>query len=247
MDHKKAQQFLILKGYSGSLSYGTNGPKSDIDIKGIFIPPKQYWLGLNYIDHARDNSNGLDVFYHSLKKFLDLALNNNPNVLELLYLRENHYLWSDIPDKYKKLGKKLIASRDLFLSKKCKHTYLGYAYSQLSRMSALNKNVNQNKSRLDLVEKYGYDTKNAMHMIRLLRSGIEILTEHTLHVFRKDARELLDIRNGKYSYDQLKVEFERYKEIYEDAYVRSDLQYKPDFDAVNNLCIELVEEFLKIS
>jgi predicted nucleotidyltransferase len=241
----EAKKYLILQGYAGSLSYGTNTATSDIDIKGVYLPPKPYWLGMQSTDHVRSTESE-DLFYHSLKKFLHLALNNNPNILEMLYLRENHYIWKDVPKDLKRLGRKLIDNRALFLSKKCKHSYLGYAYEQFHRMDRLNKNVNQNKSRLALVEKFGYDTKNAMHMIRLLRTGLEILTEHEIHVFRKDAKDLLDIKNGKYTYEELKVEFERYKELVEHSYTTSDLQYAPDFEKVDKLCIEMVEEALEI-
>lgn len=44
-----------------------------------------------------------------------------------------------------------------------------------------------------LVRRVGYNAKNAAHLIRLLRMGIEFLTEGTLYVERADAPELLDI------------------------------------------------------
>lgn len=58
-------------------------------------------------------------------------------------------------------------------------------------------------SRHETEVKFGYDTKHAMHLVRLLRTGYEVLTEGKLLVKRPDAAELLDIRNGKWSYDQL--------------------------------------------
>jgi predicted nucleotidyltransferase len=62
---------------------------------------------------------------------------------------------------------------------------------------------NRNKGRSELEEKFGYDTKHAMHLIRLLRTGYEILDTGQIHVKRPDAAELLEIRSGKYTYDEL--------------------------------------------
>lgn len=62
---------------------------------------------------------------------------------------------------------------------------------------------NRNEKRSELEEKFGYDTKHAMHLIRLLRSGLEILEEGHVLVKRPDAQDLLDIRGGKYSYDEI--------------------------------------------
>lgn len=62
---------------------------------------------------------------------------------------------------------------------------------------------NRNDVRNELEQKYGYDTKNAMHLVRLMRMGKEALTEGVVRVKRPDAAELLDIRNGKWSYEEI--------------------------------------------
>lgn len=62
---------------------------------------------------------------------------------------------------------------------------------------------NRNASRHELEEKFGYDTKHAMHLVRLLRMGEEILKGEGVNVRRPDAQYLLDIRNGKYSYEEI--------------------------------------------
>jgi len=244
MNENEAKTQLILKGYGGSIAYGTNTPSSDVDLRGVFIPPKEYWVGLKSVDQI--NFSAEDTTFYSLQKFFMLAIKANPNILELLWLRDNHYIWKDVPKDFRSLGRKLISNRNLFLSKNIKHTYTGYAYSQLHRMDKLNKNVAQNADRTARVEKFGYDTKNAMHLIRLLRTGLEILTEGELHVFREDARDLLAIKDGKYTYDELVEKAQRYDELIEEAYVRSPLPHKPDFNAIQNLHMEMVEEALSI-
>lgn len=62
---------------------------------------------------------------------------------------------------------------------------------------------NRNVTRSALEEHFGYDTKHAMHLVRLLRMGAEALETGILNVKRPDAEELLAIRNGAWSYDEL--------------------------------------------
>jgi predicted nucleotidyltransferase len=233
---------LILCGYAGSITYGTNNPDSDIDIRGVFIPPKSYWLGLDSVEQVTDQLN--DTVYYELRKFFNLALNANPNILEILWLRDNHYLWNKVPKHLQKFGQKLIANRRMFLSKKVRHSYMGYAYAQFHRMDKLNKNVGMNKKRVDSVNKFGYDVKNAMHLIRLCKMGLEVLTEGELFVFREDAQFLRQIREGKYSYQELSDMFHKYENLVEEVYVRSELPSKPDVHKAKELLTEMVEEYL---
>jgi len=247
MNKEQAEANLILLGYAGSITYGTNTADSDTDIRGIFIPSKENWLGLHTVEQVTNSGevnkeNGIDYCYYGIRKFFELALNANPNILECLWLRENHYLWNKVP--YPSIGRKLIENRDLFLSKKARFSYCGYAYAQVKRLKALNKNVNANKKRLTSVETYGFDTKNALHCIRLMRQGLEILVDGELNVFRHDAQFLLDIKAGKYTYEQIVEMFNEYEHLIEGAYVRSSLPHKPNFDKAEKLLVEIVEEFL---
>jgi hypothetical protein len=65
------------------------------------------------------------------------------------------------------------------------------------------------QKRRELVRRVGYDAKNAAHLIRLLRMGIEFLTEGTMHVERADAPELLEIKRGAWPLEKVKAEAER--------------------------------------
>ena len=88
---------------------------------------------------------------------------------------------------------------------------------------------NRNETRHELEEKYNFDTKHAMHTIRLLRMGCEILNEEAVKVKRSDRDFLLDIRNGKYSYEYIVAEAERLeKNELENYYKNSKLQNSVD-------------------
>ncbi|HEY8227802.1 MAG TPA: nucleotidyltransferase domain-containing protein [Pyrinomonadaceae bacterium] len=99
------------------------------------------------------------------------------------------------------------------------------------------------QKRRDLVRRVGYDAKNAAHLIRLLRMGIEFLTEGTLHVERADAPELLSIKRGEWPLEKVKSEAERLFELSQEAYVRSPLPPEPDRERAERLCVEMISEY----
>lgn len=81
--------------------------------------------------------------------------------------------------------------------------------------------ANRNEARHELEVSFGYDTKHAMHLVRLMRMAEEILTEGKVLVKRPDAEELLNIRGGKWSLDELLKWAEE-----KDEYIRKDLYLK---------------------
>ena len=101
------------------------------------------------------------------------------------------------------------------------------------------------RKRRELVRRVGYDAKNAAHLIRLLRMGIEFLTEGTLHVERADAVELLDIKRGAWPLEKVKAEAERLFQLAQEAYVRSPLPPEPDRTRAERLCVEMISDYHK--
>jgi predicted nucleotidyltransferase len=103
----------------------------------------------------------------------------------------------------------------------------------------------RNKARSALEEKYGYDTKHAYHLVRLIRMCREVLTTGKVIVKRPDREELLAIRNGAWPYEKL-IEFaESEDKALQEVYQTSTaLPKTPDKDKLDRLCIELVERSL---
>lgn len=97
--------------------------------------------------------------------------------------------------------------------------------------------------RRNLVRKVGYDSKNAAHLIRLLRMGIEFLVDGELHVERADAEQSLEIKRGEWPLDRVKTEAERLFKLAEEAYIRSSLPPKPDIEKAERLCIEVISRY----
>ncbi len=116
----------ILKTVWGSRAFGTAGPDSDLDVRGVCIPPARYLLGLGSFEQFEDRAG--EVVIYGLAKFARLALANNPNMLDILWADEEDVLYVD------DYGLALRDARGLFLSRKVAQTYAGYADDQLKRM-----------------------------------------------------------------------------------------------------------------
>lgn len=109
----------------GSYLYGTNNDKSDVDIRGIALNSKSDLIGFSNFEHVIDNNT--DTTIYSFNKIIKLLLDCNPNCIELLSPREDIYI---VDDRIKKL----FEIKHAFLSKKAKHTFLGYTHQQLRRL-----------------------------------------------------------------------------------------------------------------
>ncbi len=101
------------------------------------------------------------------------------------------------------------------------------------------------EKRKRLVLEHGYDTKNAAHLIRLLRMGAEFLATGEMLVYRTDDRqELLDIKAGKWSLEEVKTEAERGFAACKEALAKSTLPEKPNRDRAEALLVETLEAAL---
>lgn len=127
----KDRNLILYECISGSRAYGLEVPTSDTDIKGVFILPKDDFYGLNYIPQISNETN--DIVYYELGRFIDLLQKNNPNILELLATPKDKILIKHpIIDKIKP---------ELFISKRCKDTFGGYAFTQIKKARGLNKKI----------------------------------------------------------------------------------------------------------
>jgi predicted nucleotidyltransferase len=335
----------------GSKAYGTNVESSDDDYKGICIPTKEYFLGSQH-RFEQAELHEPDAVIYDIRKFFNLAAASNPNIVEALYTDPSDHILVD------PIGEIILDNRDKFLSKRVKHTFSGYAVSQLKRiklhrryllnppkvyptrvafglpehtlipqdhllaaeaeirkelerfnfdymdecseamkisirntmsemlaemklnaddqwrgaarkigvddnfielmqMERAYKNArtewdnyenwkkNRNPKRAADEAKWHVDLKYAYHLIRLLRMAREILETGKVLVKRPDREELLAIRNGAWSYEQI-VEFaEKEDKALQEIYMTSTILPKvPDQKYIDNLCIQLVEKSL---
>ncbi|BAZ21147.1 hypothetical protein NIES4073_20250 [Kalymmatonema gypsitolerans NIES-4073] len=188
MKRIEVEKRTILIGLAGSHGYGLNRPDSDYDYRGVFIAPKRYYLGFDHIEQKDDGwdepgifpflDGNKDTVIYELKKIIQLLSGANPNVLELLWLNEYPVLTP--------VGQHLINHRQIFFSKKVKHTYSGYAFAQIKKMETHRKwllNPPQKKpipSDFDIEEApLTKDEVNAFleYLYHLIRGKIEFLEE----------------------------------------------------------------------
>jgi predicted nucleotidyltransferase len=128
MDFKDVSKNIIFSTITGSKAYGTNTKDSDTDTRGVaIIDNKNLYFGfLNSFEQYEDKVN--DTVIYGIQKAMRLMSDCNPNMLELPFVEERFWL------KSTPYWNRIIDSRDLFLSKKVRFTYSGYAYSQLKRI-----------------------------------------------------------------------------------------------------------------
>lgn len=124
MSFVKANTVLLCR--AGSWSYGTNTAESDEDFRGVCTAEKRHYLGSATFEQAEIKKPDTTIF--EIRKFFNLAMACNPNVIETLFVEpDDQILVSPI-------GEKLIEHRQKFLSKRVKHTFTGYAIAQLKRI-----------------------------------------------------------------------------------------------------------------
>jgi len=300
----------------GSFAYGLNIETSDEDFKGICVKPLQYYYGFLHsfeqYEHMGSKSDGIDKVIYSLDKFVKLATDCNPGIIEVLNVDNSDVIHMN------EFGEQLRSWRNEFLSKKARFTFSGYANAQLKRikthrswllnppkakpdrsdyglfgvreisktdLGAFQELENQqaielqnlptnvvelltkekayssaklywdqyqnwvktrNKERAIMEEKFGFDTKHGMHLIRLMRMCKEILEGKGVIVKRHDREELLDIRRGKWPYEQLVEQAEKLDIECGVLYETSKLPKEPNRNKLNDLLVDMTERYLKL-
>jgi predicted nucleotidyltransferase len=179
--------WVVYRCQVGSRAFGLAGDDSDHDLRGVYLPPARlHWSLFKLPEQLEFAAEGKDEVYWELEKFLKLALKANPNVLETL--------WTPAVLHADEVAERLRGMRDGFLSRHLYKTYSGYVLSQFRRMS-------------NAFAKTGaYKPKHAMHLIRLLYSGIEALRSGQIRVDVAEHREeLLAIKSGALSFEQARA------------------------------------------
>jgi hypothetical protein len=180
-EHRRiAQRGLILLGMVGSTAHGLHlKDADDRDEMGVCVEPREYVLGLpgwqqdprrfqqwNYRTKAEGQRSGpgdLDLCVYALRKYAWLAARGNPTILILLFVE---------PLYATPLGTSLRDGAEMFASKSAGHRYIRYLEAQHDRLLGIGPFTS---TRTELIERYGFDTKLAMHVLRLGFQGVEYL------------------------------------------------------------------------
>lgn len=236
---------------TGSIAYGCGSEDSDIDIVGWAMPPKHIiFPHLNgHIDgfgpkpesfeqyscqHITDQSSGkeYDVAIYNIVKFFHLAAENNPNMIELLWIPNDCILHMS------PIARIVRDNRKLFLTKRSFYKFSGYAASQASKIK---NGANKSGKRAKIIEEHGFDTKFAYHLIRLLSQARMILEEEDLNL-RRMSEVYKAIRRGEWSKEKIFEVFDREEKSLKEVYDKSTLRHSPDWDALRELLLNCIED-----
>ena len=212
--------YIIYRCKVGSKAFGLANEDSDDDLRGIFIPPaERHWSLYKIPEQIEINTEVDDEVYWEIEKFFRLALKANPNILETL--------WTPIVIDANPIAEKIRTHRGAFLSNHVYKTYSGYVLSQFRRMK-------------NAYEKTGkFKNKHAMHLVRLLYSGIGAMKTGEIMIdVSKHRVQLLDIRNGKYGFEEIRQMALELDREFQDAFENTSLPEQPDFKMINQLLVE---------
>ena len=306
-----AEDNRIIEIKVGSHLYGTQTVNSDIDHAGIFLPPKEFVLGIQRVEEVDlsiqdKNAAGKNTQYafdrklYEFRKFIKLALENNPNIIEQLFVNEPNIVYIN------EIGKALLAQKPLFPHRGLLQKFKGYAFSQKHKMIIRTDNYHELQNALDylknysgqkellielknkflpfmrfsqdycsigdlnlqksiyvkkavgmieerlskvgnrkeLITQYGFDTKFASHLIRLLLEGKELLTKGSLQFPLADRETLLAIKQGQWSIkdildyaDQLETEIDNLAK-------HSPLPSRPRLAEIEKFTIEILSDYI---
>jgi len=149
---------LIFRCRVGSHLYGLNRPESDLDYMSVFVPKAEYLLGLKKIEEVdnstkssaadhRNTAEDIDDKNYALPKFLHLVLQNNPNIVEVLFATP------DVILTLKPEMQELIDNRDKLLSQRVYYTFTGYAFSQKKKLTVKSERFTSLVEGVELLEK----------------------------------------------------------------------------------------------
>lgn len=237
----------------GSIAYGVAEDHSDMDIYGFAIPPRD-WV----FPHLRGEIPGFDdqgpkfdqiqqhhmldksalggkgreydLTIYSIIKYFRLLMDNNPNIIDSLFVPRNCVLYSTAA------GEMVREKRQIFLHKGCWAKFKGYAYAQIHKM----RTKEPAGKRKEVIATFGYDVKFAYHVVRLLNEVEQILVEEDLDLGR-NKEQLKAIRRGEWSQEQVEAYFVDKEKQLEQIYLNSQLPATPDKAAIKSLLMDCLE------
>lgn len=249
MDNITVERSTILRGLVGSTVHGlnVNDGIEDRDEMGVCVEPLEDAMALwapfeQFVyrsaaeregrDGARSKAGDLDLTIYSLRKWMRLALKGNPTILLLLFTPSDQLVYCD------SVGSELRALAPLIISRRVQGPYLGYLQAQKQRLTG--ERGQKRIHRPELEEMYGFDTKYAMHMLRLGFQGVELLTTGRLSLpMREPERSfLLDVRRGKVSEQECLTRAGELEQELSDLATTSPLQKEPDDARVERWVID---------
>jgi len=224
----------------GSELHGAKvGATDDLDIYGVFVEPPSFALGLNPRDHfvwstasdeRRNGPEDVDITLYSLRRWSELAAKGNATAL--------HFIFADATAVSDEVWSLVQSHRELFLSKRSAEQFLGFASNQLQRITG-EKGHGAKGQRPEYIGRFGYDTKAAMHCLRLYFECIELMEKGTITLPRPEKDLLIEVRSGAWTLDRLMEEARLLHQTALLAAVNSYLPATIDAAAISSLIADV--------
>ena len=239
-------QSLIHLFVGGSELHGAKvGQTDDTDIYGAYIEEPSEALGLDSREHfvwstagneRRNTADDVDVTLYSLRKWAGMAAKGNATALHFLFAEPEEIK----PDTWKQIKAKTA----LFLSRNSAKQFVGYADAQFKRLTG-EKGSGKKGQRPEYICAFGYDTKAAMHGLRLLYECLELMQHGKITLPRPERELLIKIRSGEWTFERVLSQAQRlFKEV-EEAVASSPLPEKVDRTAISRLLAQVQLGFWK--
>jgi predicted nucleotidyltransferase len=242
---------LIILHVAGSRLYGINNEDSDWDIRGVVVPPKRFWVGAYAFElfEGKDPDKKLDFVIYDFRKWLNLTVAINPNVVETLFVKDNKesLLYTECFEKTRQVCCGMGKDGNSFgiLNRRAYVAYHGYSVAQMKKMVI---KYGNKTGRREIVNEHGFDVKFASHGFRLASQGSELLRTGHMTFPRPDKENLKLIRQGKkYGPDELDkcvADLELAQKDLTKALEESPLPDKADRDKHNSLLIDVYDNYV---
>lgn len=240
----KSTDALIHLFVGGSELHGAKvGETDDTDIYGVYIESPAQALGLDPQEHfvwstagdeRRNGPDDVDVTLYSLRKWAAMAAKGNATAL--------HFLFADPQEISPESWRQIQGKRHLFLSRASAKQFLGFAENQFKRLTG-EKGTGKKGKRPEYIGKYGYDTKAAMHGLRLLYECMELMAHGRITLPRPEKELLTDVRSGSWTLEKVLAHTQTLFKEAEDAVSSSPLPEMVDRLAISKLLADIQLQF----
>lgn len=166
---------IIFLTLGGSYAYGTNVETSDLDIRGCALNSKNDIIGLSNFEQVVNTET--DTTVYSFNKLINLLLNCNPNIIELLGCKPEHYFYMT------SIGHEMIDNRHLFLSQRAVSSFGGYATAQLRRLENAIARDSLPQSR-----KEEYICESMKRSLEVFKSRYSSFTEGSIKLYTSESK-----------------------------------------------------------
>jgi predicted nucleotidyltransferase len=238
---------------AGSALHGAtaDNAKSDLDIAGVFIEPEEFVYGLSKYEHfvsstagdnRRNTSDDVDITLYSLRRWTQLAAKGNPTALSFLWAPNAFDCYGVYPAYWWNGVKKYMAGE--LVCKRSVNSFRGFVTDQMKRLLGL-KGQGKHGQRPELEVAHGYDTKAAMHAVRLCGEGIELMQTGHITYPRPNVDELKAVRRGDFSLDRVNSRVSSLLIELETAEQESTLPEKPNFKQLDRMLIESYKSYYR--